>query len=162
MTRTAKHHAIPALVDVKQGLVGRELFVNEELYQQEQEQLFAHCWLFVGHESQIPKPGDYFVSGMGEESVLLTRDREQRIHVFLNTCRHRGMKVLHPCRMRGARQPAVGRDGAGRRRIRDPRAWRGLGRARECQFRSRDAKQSPARAIIVAESASYTDGRRLA
>ena len=33
MTRTAKHHAIPALVDVKQGLVSRELFVNEELYQ---------------------------------------------------------------------------------------------------------------------------------
>ena len=69
MARTAKHDAIHALVDVKQGLVSRELFVNEDLYQQEQEQLFAHCWLFVGHESQIPKPGDYFVSGMGEESI---------------------------------------------------------------------------------------------
>ena len=93
MARSAKHNSILGLVDVKQGLISRELFVNEELYQQEQEQLFAHCWLFVGHESQIPKPGDYFVSGMGEESVILTRDREQRIHVFLNTCRHRGMKV---------------------------------------------------------------------
>jgi len=39
MARTAKHDAIHALVDVKQGLVSRELFVNEELYQQEQEQL---------------------------------------------------------------------------------------------------------------------------
>ena len=93
MARSAKHNSILALVDVKQGLVSRELFVNGELYHQEQEQLFAHCWLFVGHESQVPKPGDYFVSGMGEESVILTRDREQRIHVFLNTCRHRGMKV---------------------------------------------------------------------
>src|SRR5881296_2420854 len=93
MARTARHDAIHALVDVKQGLISRELFVNEELYQQEQERLFAHCWLLVGHESQIPKPGDYFVSAMGEESVILTRDRQQRIHVFLNTCRHRGMKV---------------------------------------------------------------------
>ena len=50
-------------------------------------------WLFIGHESQVPKTGDFFVSYMGEESVLLTRDRENKIHVFLNTCRHRGMKV---------------------------------------------------------------------
>jgi len=43
MARTARHDAIHALVDVKQGLISRELFVNEDLYQQEQEQLFAHC-----------------------------------------------------------------------------------------------------------------------
>jgi phenylpropionate dioxygenase-like ring-hydroxylating dioxygenase large terminal subunit len=61
--------------------------------QQESEQVFARARLFVGHESQIPKPGDYFVSCMGEESVLWCRDREERIHVFLNCCRHRGMKV---------------------------------------------------------------------
>ena len=35
------------------------------------------------HETQIPKPGDYFVSSMGEESVILCRDREGEIHVFL-------------------------------------------------------------------------------
>ena len=41
----------------------------------------------------MPKPGDYFVSSMGEESVILCRDREGGIHVFLNSCTHRGMKV---------------------------------------------------------------------
>ena len=49
--------------------------------------------MFVGHESQIRKPGDFFVSCMGEESVILCRDRESQLHVFLNSCRHRGMKV---------------------------------------------------------------------
>ena len=84
---------LQGLVDLPTGTVSREIFVNEEIYQQEQEQLFSRAWLFVGHESQIPKPGDYFVSCMGEESVILTRDRNGHIHVFLNTCRHRGMKV---------------------------------------------------------------------
>src|SRR5438105_8158667 len=81
------------LVDISHGEISREIFVNPDIYQQEQEQIFARAWLFVGHESQVPKPGDYFQSRMGEESVLLVRDRRGELHVFLNTCRHRGMKV---------------------------------------------------------------------
>ena len=81
------------LVDLSQGTISREVFVNHSVYQQEQEQVFARSWLFVGHESQVPSPGDYFVSSMGEESVILCRDRQGQIHVFLNTCMHRGMKV---------------------------------------------------------------------
>jgi phenylpropionate dioxygenase-like ring-hydroxylating dioxygenase large terminal subunit len=83
------HH----LVDIDNGLVSREIFVSEDLYRLEQEQLFARAWLFIGHESQVQKPGDYFVSRMGEESVILCRDRNNEIHAFLNSCRHRGMKV---------------------------------------------------------------------
>ena len=81
------------LVDTRTGQISREIFVSDELYEMEQEQVFARAWLFVGHESQVPNPGDYFVSSMGEESVILVRDRNQNLHVFLNTCRHRGMKV---------------------------------------------------------------------
>ena len=81
------------LVDLKVGHISREIFVNDEIYRQEQEQVFARCWLFVGHESQVSKPGDFFVSCMGEESVILCRDRLGAIHVFLNSCMHRGMKV---------------------------------------------------------------------
>src|SRR5687767_1864838 len=47
------HDAMTSLVDVKKGLISREIFVNDDLYQQEQEQVFARAWLFVGHESQI-------------------------------------------------------------------------------------------------------------
>lgn len=93
MARGTKHTSIDGLVGLNNGLISREIFVSEEIYQQEQEQVFARAWLFVGHESQVPKPGDYLASCMGEESVILTRDNQQQIHVFLNTCRHRGMKV---------------------------------------------------------------------
>ncbi len=80
-------------VDSTGGTVSRSIFVDEAIYKQEQEQIFARAWLFVGHESQVPNPGDYFVSRMGEESVILTRDRTGQIHVLLNSCTHRGMKV---------------------------------------------------------------------
>ena len=81
------------LVDLEQGTVSREIFVSNAIYEEELEKIFARSWLFVGHETQVPKPGDYFVSGMGEESVILCRDRSGRLHVFLNSCMHRGMKV---------------------------------------------------------------------
>jgi phenylpropionate dioxygenase-like ring-hydroxylating dioxygenase large terminal subunit len=81
------------LVDIERGLISRDVFVDETIYRDELERVFARAWLFVGHESQIPNPGDFFVSRMGEESVILCRDREHTVHVFLNTCRHRGMKV---------------------------------------------------------------------
>ncbi len=84
---------LSSMVNLEQGTISREVFVNDEIYQQEQEQVFARAWLFVGHESLIPNPGDFFQSRMGEESVILVRDRKSQIHVFLNTCRHRGMKV---------------------------------------------------------------------
>ena len=93
MATTASSGGVKLLVDAKAGRISRELFVNEDIYQQEQEQIFARSWLLVGHESQVPKPGDYFVSCMGEESVILCRDRESQLHVFLNSCMHRGMKV---------------------------------------------------------------------
>ncbi len=84
---------VNGLVDTAQGIIHRDIFVSAEVYQQEQAQVFTRAWLFVGHESQVQKPGDYFISCMGEESVILCRDREDALHVFLNSCRHRGMKV---------------------------------------------------------------------
>ena len=83
----------PGLVDLASGAISREIFVNEDIYQEELERIFTRAWFFIGHESQVPNPGDYFVSGIGEEGVILCRDRQGEIRVFLNSCRHRGMKV---------------------------------------------------------------------
>ena len=84
---------IDQLIAPQRGLISREIFVSPEFYQEELERLFSRAWLFLGHDSQIPNPGDYFVSRMGEESVILCRDAHGKVHVFLNSCRHRGMKV---------------------------------------------------------------------
>src|SRR5579859_4158391 len=84
---------IKSLVDADAGIISREVFVSQEVYDEEQEKVFSRSWLFVGHESQVAKPGDFFASYMGEDPVVLARDRKGQIHVFLNSCRHRGMKV---------------------------------------------------------------------
>ena len=81
------------MIDLAAGTVDREIFTSPDVHRQELEKLFTRSWLFVGHESQVPKPGDFFVSRMGDESVILCRDERGGIHVFLNSCRHRGMKV---------------------------------------------------------------------
>ncbi|HXF33313.1 MAG TPA: Rieske 2Fe-2S domain-containing protein, partial [Candidatus Acidoferrales bacterium] len=81
------------LVDVERGTISREIFVDDAVFRDELEHLFSRAWLFVGHESLVPNSNDFFTSRMGTESVILTRDRRGEIHVFLNTCRHRGMKV---------------------------------------------------------------------
>ena len=41
--------SLRAVVDVERGMVGREVYVNEAIYQQELEQIFARAWLFIGH-----------------------------------------------------------------------------------------------------------------
>ena len=81
------------LVDGETGTVSREVYVNDTIFTQEMEQIFSRAWLFVGHESMVPNPDDYFVSRMGTDSVILTRDRQGEIQVLLNSCLHRGMKL---------------------------------------------------------------------
>ena len=78
------------LVDTAQGLLDRQIFFSQEIYQQELERIFARCWLYLGDESQIPHPNDFISTYMGEDPILLCRSPDGRIRAFLNMCRHRG------------------------------------------------------------------------
>jgi 3-phenylpropionate/trans-cinnamate dioxygenase subunit alpha len=85
--------AIETLVRAEEGLVSPEIFHDREIFDLEARRLFMRTWLFVGHESMIPKRGDFVATHMGLNPVLLVRQRDGGVKVVLNSCRHRGMKV---------------------------------------------------------------------
>jgi len=84
------------LVDLERQTVSPRVFVDQEIYRDEQERIFGRCWLYVAHESQLPKPGDFLTHDMGEEPIIVCRDTGGQIRVFVNSCRHRGNRI---CRL---------------------------------------------------------------
>ncbi|WP_454830356.1 aromatic ring-hydroxylating oxygenase subunit alpha [Paraburkholderia xenovorans] len=85
--------ALREMVDLDRGLIDRRIFWDHDIYQLELERVFGKSWLFVAHESQLAKPGDFLTTYMGEDGVIVSKDRGGSINVFLNSCPHRGNKV---------------------------------------------------------------------
>jgi phenylpropionate dioxygenase-like ring-hydroxylating dioxygenase large terminal subunit len=69
------------------------LYTDPEIYAAELERIWYRTWVYVGHESEIAQPGDYVVKWIGPQAVIMTRDREGRIHLLLNRCSHRANLV---------------------------------------------------------------------
>src|SRR5262245_28087080 len=93
MAMLARDLSMDRLVDTRNGTINGAIYSDPDIYAQEQEQIFARMWLFVGHESQIPNPGDFVRSRMGEEQVIVTRAPDRKVYVLLNSCAHRGNVV---------------------------------------------------------------------
>jgi phenylpropionate dioxygenase-like ring-hydroxylating dioxygenase large terminal subunit len=73
--------------------IDRRLFVDDAVYRLEQERIFARCWLYLGHETALPEKGSFVTTTMGEDPVILVRDKTGRLRAFLNSCTHRGAKI---------------------------------------------------------------------
>ncbi|UNB52165.1 aromatic ring-hydroxylating dioxygenase subunit alpha [Mycolicibacterium sp. YH-1] len=73
--------------------INREVFVSPDVLAQERAQIFDRCWLFVGHESEIPAPFDFRTRKVGGRPVIFTRDKQGDVQVLYNSCPHRGAEV---------------------------------------------------------------------
>ena len=79
--------------DLKKGLLPLRVFNNQQVYDAELRRIFARSWVYIGHESEIPKLGDYAMRTIGEDPFIFVRGKDGVIRVLLNSCRHRGAQI---------------------------------------------------------------------
>ena len=83
-----------ALSDLVQpGRVHRRVYTDPAVFERELERIFRRVWLWLGHESQLRAPGDFFTARLAGEPVIVARHSDGEIHAFHNRCTHRGAQV---------------------------------------------------------------------
>ena len=76
-----------------QFLLDRSVHVSEEVLRKEMTHIFSKCWIYVGHGSELKKPGDFQTRRVAGRPVIFARDQKGEVRCFFNTCRHRGAIV---------------------------------------------------------------------
>lgn len=77
----------------KEFLVNSNIYTDPDLFEREMEQIFSKSWVYVGHEDQIKNANDYFLTKIGREPIIISRDKSGNIHGLINRCPHRGATV---------------------------------------------------------------------
>lgn len=73
--------------------VNRQAFLKPEILELEKQRIFERCWIYAGHETEAPKPGDFCSRRVAGRPIILVRGDDDHVRVLLNTCTHRGAFV---------------------------------------------------------------------
>src|SRR5258707_9462058 len=73
--------------------VSRRAFVDADILEAERAQIFDKCWLYLGHSSELAKPGDFVTRSVGGRNLLFARDGKGNLKEILHTCPHRRAEV---------------------------------------------------------------------
>ena len=71
-------------------LVNREAIRSTEVHLVEQAAIWDRHWLWCAHETEVPKLGDFITRTVGGRPLLIVRDRDGAVRVYLNACPHKG------------------------------------------------------------------------
>ena len=70
------------------------VFADPEIYRAERDRIFLGAsWQYLGLADELPEPGDYKTTFLGETPVIVTRGEDGEIHAMVNRCAHRGNLV---------------------------------------------------------------------
>jgi benzoate/toluate 1,2-dioxygenase alpha subunit len=84
--------AIRALV--RDDAVHRDVYTSSELFDLEMQRLWRSAWTYIGHDSQVPNPGDFYTVNVARQPLLMLRGTDGAVRVLLNRCAHKGAKIL--------------------------------------------------------------------
>jgi p-cumate 2,3-dioxygenase alpha subunit len=92
-----QHIATPLGVRLDQasGLfqVSRRVFTDQTFLELEHQKIFEKCWLYFGHDSELPEPGSFLTRTVAGRDFIFSRDSAGQVHVLYNLCTHRGGRV---------------------------------------------------------------------
>ena len=75
-------------------LLPRQAYIEQSWFDQEKNQLFGKSWSYVCISADLPKPGDYTTTEVGDHRLIVVRDTKGALRGFHNICRHRGTELL--------------------------------------------------------------------
>jgi phenylpropionate dioxygenase-like ring-hydroxylating dioxygenase large terminal subunit len=79
---------------IRPTAVHRSVYVDAAIFEAELSRVFERSWIYLGHESQVAQPGDYYATRLGRHPVVMVRGNDQKIRVFLNRCMHKGAQIV--------------------------------------------------------------------
>lgn len=89
----ATRHKIDYGALIKRDRVHSRLYNDLDIFEDELDRIFHRGWVYVGHEDEIPNPGDFRLAQIGRQPVIMVRDEQRRVQILLNRCRHRAATV---------------------------------------------------------------------
>lgn len=78
---------------VEPNRVHRRVYSDPDIFDLEVDRIFGQAWVYVGHDSQVPKPGDYITTKLGRQPVIMARHADGVVRVFHNRCPHHGSMI---------------------------------------------------------------------
>jgi len=80
---------------IKADRVHGRVYYDSAVFALEQEKIWSKVWVYIGHESEVPEPGDYVRREIGLQPIVLVRGRDGILRALYNRCRHRANLVCH-------------------------------------------------------------------
>ena len=78
---------------IRDDRVHTSLYRDPAIFAAEMDRIFKNTWIWLAHESEIPEPGSFKTTYVGQQPVIVCRDRSGTVQVLLNRCRHRAATV---------------------------------------------------------------------
>jgi benzoate/toluate 1,2-dioxygenase subunit alpha len=80
---------------IKPDRVHRSVYTDPAIFEVEMDRIYGQGWVFVGHESEVPEPGDFKTDKVGPLSFVMVRGDDGQVRLFHNVCTHRGARLCH-------------------------------------------------------------------
>jgi phenylpropionate dioxygenase-like ring-hydroxylating dioxygenase large terminal subunit len=69
-------------------------FHDQDVFDYEQDAWFAGGWVSVGRVEDAQTAGQYFLTPVAGENLIIVRGNDGELRGFYNVCRHRGATIL--------------------------------------------------------------------